>query len=67
MQLYRDETWLKNEYTDNERSITSLSREMQCSSSTIHHWLIYFDIESRATGEFSTYPFYPLINLYNLS
>lgn len=42
--LYRDETWLRNEYEIKEKSITVIANEIGVSNWTIHEWLLKFDI-----------------------
>lgn len=49
--LYRDKTWLENEYLIKQKSISTIAHEIGVSDWTIHHWLVYhgFSIEKRTS------------------
>jgi len=47
---YRNEAWLREEYSSKVRSMASIAKECAVSPMTIFKWLRTHDIETRTTG-----------------
>lgn len=50
-QTYRKESWLKDQYETNGRSMASIAKECAVSPMTIHKWLKTHNIKTRPTGQ----------------
>jgi len=50
MPTYKDEAYLRQEYTDKERSLSDLADEHDVTIETIRYWLKKFDIPRRSRG-----------------
>ncbi len=51
MRLYRDESWLRKEYIQKERSTVSIGLECQVCPMTVWRWLKKFKIKTRTVKE----------------
>lgn len=51
---YRDESWLREKYVNQQKSLKEVGDEVGVSTSTIHSWLNRHGIDSRTPGETMT-------------
>ncbi|KKK88378.1 hypothetical protein LCGC14_2743780 [marine sediment metagenome] len=47
--LWKDKQWLRNEYVNEAKDAVQISNKVNCSSTTIYHWLNKFNIPRRDT------------------
>jgi len=51
--LYRDSSWLRNEYLVKGRTIASIANQFSITPMSIHQWLRKHGIETRPRGRFN--------------
>jgi hypothetical protein len=54
MKKYKDSNWLREQYTEKDRTQTNIASECGVSDTTIQHWRDKFDIEEQETAQFGT-------------
>ena len=52
LKLYRERSWLVEEYVTNARTLVDISTQCQVSHMTIHQWLDKHEIPTRPRGIF---------------
>lgn len=49
--LYKNETWLKNQYTTSQKSSCTIAKECGCSNNTVMYWLRKFKAQIRSRSK----------------